>query len=50
MDMIGGRNIVKDAQAVTLPGLKQPLKPPAAVSGKLEKELLFMTPMGDLPR
>lgn len=50
MDVIEGCHIVEHAQTIALPGLKKPLKPTAAVSGKLEKELLLMTLMSDLPR
>jgi len=45
----GGHRIVEYAQTVALPGLKEPLKPPVAISGELETEFLLMAPMGNLP-
>jgi hypothetical protein len=47
--MIGCDRIIEHAQAVALPGLEKPPKPPAAVSDKLEKKLLLVTSMGDVP-
>jgi hypothetical protein len=49
MDMIGCGHIIEHAKAVALSGLEKPPKPPVAVSGKLEKKLLLVTPMGYVP-
>ena len=49
MDMIGCNRIIEHAQAVALPGLEKPPKPPVAVYGKLEKKFLLVTSMGDVP-
>jgi len=47
--VIGVHCEIEHAQAVTLLRLKKPLEPPTPVSGKLEKELLLVTPMGNMP-
>jgi hypothetical protein len=50
MNVIRSHDVIEHAKAVALPGPKKPLEVMAAVSGKLAKELLLMTPMGNLTR
>jgi hypothetical protein len=45
----GGHGVIENAKAEELLGLKKPLEPPTAVPGKLEKELLLMASMGNVP-
>jgi hypothetical protein len=49
VNVITSHGIIEHPKAVTLLGLKKPLEPPTAVSGKLEKELLLMSSMSNLP-
>ena len=46
MDVIRGEYIIQHAEPVTLLCLKRPLQPSPTVSGELQKEFLFMAPMG----
>ena len=49
VDMIGCDRVIENVQPVALPGLEQPLKPALSVQSELEKELLLMAPMGNVP-
>jgi len=49
VDVVGGNRVIKDAKTVAFPCLKDPLKVPPAVSGKLQKKFLLMTPVSNMP-
>jgi hypothetical protein len=50
MNMVGGHHVVEHTQAEPLLGFEKPLETSPPVPAKREKELLFVTPVSDLPR
>jgi hypothetical protein len=49
VNVIGGHRVIEYDKPITLLRLKKPPQPSAAVSGKLEKKLLLMASMGNMP-
>jgi hypothetical protein len=49
MNMIGGDGIVKYWQTIAFLRFKQPIEPSLPVTGKFEKKLPFVTPVGNVP-
>jgi hypothetical protein len=47
--MVGRNGVVENIQPKTLFRLEQPMKPALTIPRKLEKELLIMSTMGDVP-
>jgi len=47
--MVGGDNVVQHAQAEALLCLEQPVEPPPAVTGELEKKFFLVAAMGNVP-
>ena len=47
--MVGRDHVVQDRQAISLPGLIQPLQVTVPVPCELEEEFSLMAPMGDMP-
>lgn len=47
--MIRCNCVVKNLQPITLLCFKQPMQPSFPVTGELEKKLLFVAPMGNVP-
>jgi hypothetical protein len=49
MDATGSGSVAQDAQPVSLPGLKQPVKPSPAIFPELQQKIPFMPAMGEMP-
>lgn len=47
--LIGCDPIAQDMEIVTLLCLEEPVRPPAAITGKLERKILPVAPVGDVP-
>jgi hypothetical protein len=49
MDMVCGDDIIENTEALTFLGLIKPVMPASSVFVKIEKELLSLASMGDVP-